>query len=389
MGSCKTFFLALAVTWIGSGPTIRAADPGDVAAGRKTEQVVPAIPSVMVDVLDADHRWPVRYRVPRAAVSELMRGKRLVVEESAAEEARYRFASTEAAEEWFAAARPIVLGSTGKNSALQEIDFGTSIDHQTGGVVFDTNSRAWLWTEFYNSADEVKRQIEEVAAGKPTRIACSKFLLFDRQQRIWVIPGRGGSLLGFDLRRHEWTERKNLPPENPPQDSRDRELVPSIIGPAYESRSGVLFVGDRMGVHVFDGKTWQFQKLYKRNVDEDRFFDLYNRPRESLRGANARREIRRFSGPSFSEDSQGRVYVWTQWGHFGEAGTIGFWVFDHGTWKNVDVVERLRAVIPRDPGEVWLVADGGLVAGTISVLKSGRHISDEDACGWCTRPFRI
>jgi len=131
-----------------------------------------------------------------------------------------------------------------------------------------------------------------------------------------------------------------------------------------------------MGVHVFDGKTWQFQNLYQRNIDEDRYYpDTW--PRGTPKPPEYH-ELRRFSGPTFSEDSQGRVYIWTSRGYGAEAGTIGFWVYDHGTWKNVDDVDHLFAVIPRDPDETWLVSRGPQAnpvavhqISTLSVIKGG------------------
>ena len=73
------------------------------------------------------------------------------------------------------------------------------------------------------------------------------------------------------------------------------------------------------------------------------------------------------------------MYVWTRWGFGGAAGSIGFWVYDRGTWKNVDTVERLSEVIPRAPDEVWLVPEGDRRGSTISVIKGGRHITGDEA----------
>jgi hypothetical protein len=339
----------------------------------------------MVDVLDADRRWPVYYQVPRADVPRLV-SQKAIVASSLAEGELYRFASSAAAAKWFAEARPVIPPAAAASSPLQQLDFGVPMGYPTAGVVFDAAQRPWFWSESPRPGDDFKRQIEDMAAGKRPCLTCGKILLIDREQRVWAVPRGGPGLFGFDVLQKQWIERNNLPVERPPKDPRDRDLAPQIIGQAYQSRCGLLFFGDRAGVHVFDGKVWAFQKLYQRNIDEDRFFDPFHRPRGSPRPANSYREIHRFSEPSFSEDSQGRVYVWTGWGWAGESGTIGFWVYDHGTWKNVDSVERLTAVIPRDPDELWLVSDEVMPPGTripttevLSVLKGGRFTTGEEA----------
>ncbi|MGA2259306.1 MAG: hypothetical protein ABSG53_31925, partial [Thermoguttaceae bacterium] len=292
---------------IGWVSLVLAFEPDEISGERKTHKVAPAAPPAMVDVLEADRRCPVHYQIPKADVARLVSQYAIVVTEGVVEAAHYRFASSDAAARWFAEARPFVPWASAKNSPLQKLNIGGPMSHTMAGVTFDAAQRPELWTEISKSDVELKRQVEDVAVGKRSFLTWCRVLLIDREQRVWVLPRGGDGLLGFDLRQHRCIERKNLPAEEPPKVPRDADLVPKIIGNAYQSRSGLLFFGDRLGVHVFDGKDWQFQKLYQRNIDEDRYFDPFDRPRGAPRPANSYQEIHRFSGPSFSEDSEGRV----------------------------------------------------------------------------------
>jgi ligand-binding sensor domain-containing protein len=375
--SYSRLFTILAIALLGCMPAARAAGANDDSAGDR-QQVSPAVPSSLVDVLDADRRWPLYYWVPRADLPALI-ARKVVVSHQAAEGSRYRFASIEAAAAWFAAARPVVPPQPGARSALQELNFGVPMCYFNAGMTLDASKRPWFWAQLSNSEDNVKRQIKDAAAGKRQCLMGCEVLLVDRQQRLWVLPGHERGLLGYDLRQDQWIEQEKVPPEKPPRDPRDTHLVPGICGPAFQSRSGLLFFGDRMGVHVFDGRAWHFQKLYQRNIDEDRFFATFDRPQGKPGPADSFAGVRRFTQPSFSEDSEGRVYVWSCWGTLGEAGTIGFWIYDRGTWKNVDVVEHLDAVMPRDPGEIWLVSRESRVKNALSGIKGGRHVTGDEA----------
>jgi hypothetical protein len=366
-------------------PEVRRVMEDDQAFAERNLAGLPSLVSVAVDA------GPIDYRVPRAEVAQFVaRGE--IIARGTEEAPAFRFANAGAAAQWFAQARPLVPtpGATA-SSPLEEYKVSDAPHAQEGhggGVAFDRQGRPWAWQEVLERAHGTwQEQVEKVAAGQGNLVTGCRILLFDRHDRLWAVPYAVGGLYAYDLRQHTWVVRKDPPVEPPGKDPRGRELVPCVTGPAYESRSGTLFFGDRIGVHVFDGRQWQFHKLYQRNIDEDRFYDPLNRPRGAPRPANVLQEIHAFDEPRFSEDAAGRVYVWTPWGNFGWAGTIGFWVCDHGTWKNVDASERLAAVIPREPDELWLLAEPKSLADRIapragcevSVLKAGRLISGEEA----------
>ena len=122
-------------------------------------------------------------------------------------------------------------------------------------------------------ADQFKRKVEEIAAGKQGLIP-GEILLIDCDDRVWMVRSPSDGLYGFDLRQHRWIEHKDLLAGKPPENQQDEGMVPEIGGDAYQSSSGLLFFGDRMGVHVFDGKTWHFQELYQRKSGEVRPSDV-------------------------------------------------------------------------------------------------------------------
>ena len=150
------------------------------------------------------------------------------------------------------------------------------------------------------------------------------------------------------------------PQQADPVGTRGKPKHSIFTGPVFESHTNLLFFADQLGVHWFNGARWEYQKLYQRNVDQNCFYSG---------------DIHSFCNPQFAEDGQGRIYVWSAWGEFGRTGTIGFWVFDSGKWKNWDLIERIRAVYPRAGGEVWVFSDGG----GVSVLKDGKHLVGEEA----------
>ncbi|MCG3149289.1 MAG: hypothetical protein PCFJNLEI_02749 [Verrucomicrobiae bacterium] len=121
-----------------------------------------------------------------------------------------------------------------------------------------------------------------------------------------------------------------------------------LTGPAFESQAGRLYFGDRTGVHVLDGSTWSYQHLYERNLREKRYYD----------------DLKCFNTPEFTEDDQGRVYVWSGWGRFGWTGTIGYFIHDGRTWRQETgkapaEFERINSIIPLEKGRVLVcTADG-------------------------------
>jgi hypothetical protein len=194
-------------------------------------------------------------------VPALVSQKAIITGDSSVENSGYRFSTAEAAAKWFSEAHPLVPAANATASPLQEVDVGVDLGFGLSGVTFAADGRPWFWAESYRSATPLKQRVEETAAGKRAWVGGCKVLLIDRSDRVWLVPHPRGGLLGFDLRKQQWIERADLAAGKPPTDPRDAELLPQITGPAYESRGGKIFFGDRTGVHVFDGNTWQFQKL--------------------------------------------------------------------------------------------------------------------------------
>ena len=114
----------------------------------------------------------------------LLGQKAIVAPDNATGAGDYRFASADAAEKWFAAARPIVPPA-GAKSPLQKLDFGFPIS--TGArVSFDAAGRPWFWERWSMPADQFKREVEEIAAGKQGLIP-GEILLIDRDDRAWMV----------------------------------------------------------------------------------------------------------------------------------------------------------------------------------------------------------
>jgi len=317
---------------------------------------VAALPAV-VDVADPAY-GAVHYQVPRAQGTALIQQKKILPSRGA-EGPRLRFSSAEAAVEWFAKARPIVPQTNrSARKALEAVEEGGPRRR----VVVGPGGREWLWERANVPIAEVKRRVEEGVAGKHASIAGAQVLLVDGRQRVWLIPTADmETLLGYDPAERRWIERRSPGADGPakPLDT-PRDITRCIFtGPGFESRSGFLFFGDQLGVHWFDGAAWGYQRLYQRNIDQNRYYG----------------DIHGFTEPQFAEDAQGRVYVWSAWGQFGRTGTIGFWVFGSGKWRDLDPVERVQAVHPRDPDEVWFVADRG----EVSVVKGGKHLAGKEA----------
>src|SRR5262249_8298813 len=53
---------------------------------------------------------------------------------------------------------------------------------------------------------------------------------------------------------------------------------------------------------------------------------------------------------------------------------IGFWLLEGKTWRQVDGVERLRALVPRGPNQVWLVNEDDQLA----LLQAGKLSTGAD-----------
>ena len=325
----------------------------------KSAEADPAALPAVVNVADPAH-GAVRYQVPRADAVALIREKKIVALPGT-DDPRLRFSSAEAAFQWFAKARPTVpQAKVAAHKALEAVE-GSRPGKR---LVVGPSGREWLWECKNVPIAEVKRRVEKGAVGRHADIAGAEVVLIDRRHRVWLVPTADmETLLGYDPAERRWIERRTLTADRRSA-SVDASLnvPPRCVfgGPAFESRSGLLFFIDNFGIHWFDGATWGYQRLYQRNIDQNRYYDG---------------RIHGFTRLQFAEDAQGRVYVWSAWGEFGRTGTIGFWVFDAGTWKNWDPIERVQAIHPRAPDDVWIFGDRG----DVSVLKGGKHFVGKEA----------
>ncbi|MCY3021556.1 MAG: hypothetical protein NTW87_21285 [Planctomycetota bacterium] len=193
-------------------------------------------------------------------------------------------------------------------------------------VRVDPAGRAWFAVNGSATVAQLKQQVESAAGCEAPWVAGAKSLFFDRRGRVWLVPdAEPALLLGCDLKLRTWLERRVVPfPEK------------AAGSAAFESRTGRLYIGDALGVHVLDDGRWSYQQLYARNIEQGAYYG----------------PTKAFGQPQFAEDADGRVLVWTRWGYGGLTGTIGFFVHDGKEWRRfvpcVDgkASERLHSVIP-------------------------------------------
>ena len=312
----------------------------------------------LVEVAGANPGAPISYRVPKEDLNGLAKAGKIIAEHRATGELTLRFVSHDAAMTWFDAARPLPGVAEAQQAKVLE---RLALTDGTSGVSIAPNGQVWLYDEAYHyPIDAVKKQVEQAVGAEVARVDGAKVVLVDRQGRIWIRPNKElKGLLAFDPKRKEWIERDGPTPEEqaPYQNVDAKQIRYMITGPAFESSSGRIYFGDRMGVHVLDRDQWHFQALYARNYRESRFYG----------------DTLGFNPPQFSEGPDGRVYIWSGWGRYGGTGTVGFWVHDGKTWKNVDVVERVAYVQPSGRDGIWLFHD------TVSLLHGEKHITGEEA----------
>jgi len=322
----------------------------------------------LVEVAGANPQAPISYRVPKEDLTELAKAGKIVAEHRATGKLTLRFVSHDAAMTWFDAARPLPGAPEARQAKV--LDRLALVD-RINGVTIAPSGQIWLYDGAYRHPIEaVKRQVEQAVGAEVARVDGAKILLIDRQGRIWIRPNRKlERLLAFDPKRKEWIERDGPTPEEqaPYQGVDLKHMRYMITGPAFESSSGRIYFGDRMGVHVLDRDQWHFQALYARNFKENRFYG----------------DTLGFNPPQFSEGPDGRVCIWSGWGRYGWTGTIGFWIHDGKTWKNVDVVERFAYVQSCGRDGIWLFH------GTVSLLQGEKHITGEEAQRRLHRNFRF
>lgn len=237
-------------------------------------------------------------------------------------------------------------------------------------VTIDRTGRTWFETEGACTVEQLKAEVEasqELEApvlhgARMNDFGGNQILHFDGAGRIWLCPATVPKLLlGYVPRQRRWIEHRI---DRPQQRQGNPQSPPfNFTQRVHESRSGRLYFADWNGIHLLDGDTWSYRQLYRQNMREKRYF-------------GKRKE---FSPPEFAEDEQGRVYVWSRWGEHGATGTIGFFVHDGETWRQIERdgrgrrLERIEAVIPLHDGRALVCPQVG------SVCIFGEKVDLEDA----------
>jgi streptogramin lyase len=179
-------------------------------------------------------------------------------------------------------------------------------------VAFDRNGRAWFEIEGRATLDEVKRRVESAVDEKCPRLMGAYIVRFDKKGRIWLrLQNDQKLLLCFDPAKKSWQERR-FDDAIALKDMSRRVSV-------WESANGTLYFGSWYGVYILDGDEWSYQPLYEANDREKKY----------LNGS------RSFNQPEFAEDKDGRIFVWSNWGSSGWAGTLGFFVHHNGKWRQI------------------------------------------------------
>ena len=210
-------------------------------------------------------------------------------------------------------------------------------------VVIGAKGRAWLQSNRRVSLAEAKKQVEAAADWEIPWTVGMRLRHIDRTGRIWMTSTEMGYevLFAYDQTTKTWLEHKATdlsPVKSPSAKSRYHHFR----GNVFESRTGRIYFGDGLGVHVFEEKTWKYQPLFERNIAKKNYYG----------------GIRAFSDPQFAQDEVGNVYVYARWGTMGRAGTIGFWRHDGERWKQIVdgpngvKLERLDAIMPLADGAV-------------------------------------
>lgn len=210
-------------------------------------------------------------------------------------------------------------------------------------VAIDRAGRAWFMLDVMAYAPQVKNEVEQACHLKAPW-AHARIELFDSHGRVWLRTV-DSVLLAYDMSTGEWLER-HADTSGPgwPQG-----WYSQMLGPVVEDAHGRVLAADSRGVHVLEGGKWSYQPLYSLNFAKKQFVDS--------------RAF--FATPQFAEDPAGRrMYVWTRW--TGSAGTLGFWVFQDGTWRQSDtdvgsMPGRLKAVVPLANDRVLLIPEKGPV----------------------------
>ena len=227
-------------------------------------------------------------------------------------------------------------------------------------VVIDRTGRPWFSAEGSATLNQVKSQVEAsyklkapwVRGAQMHHSGGGLILHFDRAERIWLLPASTSKLLlGYDPHKTRWIERSVMPESKRGGYNERDPQSPALVftETVYESSSGRLYFGDRIGVHVLSGDVWSYKHLYRRNIDEGRYAS----------------DIKSFNATMFTEDQRGRVYVWSRWGAYGWSGTLGYFVHDGQSWRQVTCdndgrkLEQIAAIVPLAGGRTLVFPESG------------------------------
>ena len=144
-----------------------------------TSEVDPATLPAVVDVAVPDHA-AVRYQVPRADATALLRQQKIVTASNAGD-SRLRFTSTETASQWFA--KPLFVAPKAAPQGRKRLE---ALEGKR--LLLGDDGSEWFWDWDQVPLADVKRRVEEGVVRKGALINGAQVVLVDRRQRVWLIP---------------------------------------------------------------------------------------------------------------------------------------------------------------------------------------------------------
>ena len=314
----------------------------------------------LASVAAAEPRFPVTYDVPRDQAAALVKSGQVEAVRGADGRPALRFPSAEAAARWFDTAQRTAAPppAAAEPSLVRIFTGGSNAPPCTG-----PDGRVWVWrTTWDRSVEEVMREVEAQAGQEMPQVEGARGVLVDSRGRVWIVPDKQNTLLlGYDPKTRQWIRRPGLP-EGERFGYNDKEQSTAtycFAGTGFESRSGLLFFPDRLGLHILDADRWSYQPLYEKPLREE----------------NWQGKVKAFTEPSFREDAAGKVYVWSSGNASHWSGTRGYWVFDGRRWENAEPGTPEAYDVTRKGDEVRLFAGSD----RLEIRKDGRAITGEEA----------
>ena len=245
------------------------------------------------------------------------------------------------------------------------------------GPIFDAQDRAWIGDMDAPRPPNLIAHIKTLRKNrsrKPVILPGVTPLLWDRQNRLWLIGNNSAMLEGLDFSKGEQIRRLSLTPEvrnallhnkssdgfflrrpsSQRKESWEQDYAPSgaTLGSkqlpighafrtvAFESYKGDLFFADTLGIHVLTGSQWSYKITFERSYQGSHSPNALDMPLH------------------FAEDKAGRVYMWTENWRDSDENTKGFWVWERSNWRQIKHVPHVLAVAPRAEG-VWVFSRAG------------------------------